>query len=203
VLRDPDLNAIARAFEPDLLVETVAQDQHDQLAEKAEIRIENARKFINAVNSHNMQDVLELQAIDLPDHPEIKYEVEPGREKTIRELSVGQKGTVIISLALIEGQSPLVIDQPEEPLDTLSIYDQVVGTVRKQKDVRQFVFTTHNPNVAVGADAELNYVLEASADKGRVKASGGIDEIDTNKLLLVHLEGGRQAFDLRARKYLQ
>ena len=116
---------------------------------------------------------------------------------------MGGKGTVIISLALIEGQSPLIIDQPEEPLDTLAIHEQIVGTLRRQKDTRQFIFTTHNANVAVGGDAELSHVLQASADRGSIKSSGGVDREETNRLLLHHLEGGGVAFDLRARKYIR
>jgi hypothetical protein len=65
----------------------------------------------------------------------------------------------------------------------------------------QFIFTTHNANVAVGADAELSHVLEATADKGTIKASGGIDHQGTNELLLLHLEGGSEALKLRVRKY--
>jgi ABC-type Na+ transport system ATPase subunit NatA len=114
---------------------------------------------------------------------------------------VGQKATVIISLALIEGDSPLVIDQPEEPLDTLAITDPVVGTLRSQKETRQFIFTTHNANVAVGADAELNIVLEAGADKGAIVSLGGVDHEDTNNLLVLHLEGGPDAIDRRVKKY--
>jgi ABC-type lipoprotein export system ATPase subunit len=144
-----------------------------------------------------------LEVSNIEDTLEIEYEVEHGRNKGLNELSVGGKGTVILSLALVEGDSPLVIDQPEEPLDTLAIHEQIVGTLRKQKDSRQFIFTTHNPNIAVGGDAELNYILEASADQGKVKSSGGVDHVETNKLLLHHLEGGIVAFELRRRKYIR
>jgi hypothetical protein len=56
-----------------------------------------------------------------------------------------------------------------------AITDPVVGTLRSQKETRQFTFTTHNANVAVGADAELNIVLEAGADKGTITLVGGVD----------------------------
>ncbi|MDA2937085.1 PHP domain-containing protein [Acidobacteria bacterium AH-259-A15] len=202
MLRDTDISAIANTVDPELLVEMVAQNQFELLGERAGIKVDNAKKLLDVLRSRHLQDLLELETVALRDRPEIRYEVEPGRDKGLHELSVGQKGTVIISLALVEGQAPLIIDQPEETLDTLSIYDQVVGTVRRQKDTRQFVFTTHNPNVAVGADAELNYILDATADRGHVRSSGGIDEEKTNRLLLVHLEGGPKAFTLRSRKYM-
>lgn len=202
-LREPDLRSVINNIYPRDLVEMVAQDDAQVLSNRAQIKEENARKLIAVLRAKHPADLLSLEAVALPDHPRIQYEVEPGRDKLLHQLSVGQKGTVIISLALIEGQSPLVIDQPEEPLDTLAIHEQVVATLRRQKDERQFIFTTHNPNVAVGADAELNYVLEASADRGAIKASGGIDQEQTNRLLLLHLEGGAEALAVRSRKYIR
>jgi len=156
---------------------------------------------LDTLRLRNLEDLLQLEIVPLQDCPEIRFEIETGRDKPLHELSVGQKGTVIISLAPIEGIAPLVIDQPGERLDTLSVHEQVVATLRPQKDLRQFIFTTHNPNVAVGRDAESSYVLELTADRGSVKSSGGIDSLETNKLSLVHLEGGEKAFTLRPLKY--
>lgn len=109
---------------------------------------------------------------------------------------------MILSLAMIEGTGPLVIDQPEEPMDTLAIYDQIVKKIRQLKMGRQYIFTTHNANVAVGADSDLSIVLEATADRGQVKTRGGVDRPEVNKLLLYHLEGGPGAFRLRSQKYV-
>jgi hypothetical protein len=102
---------------------------------------------------------------------------------------------------MIEGSGPLVIDHPEEPLDTKAIHGNVVLTLRKGKDSRQFVFTTHNANVAVGADAELSHILGATADKGIIESTGGVDHAKTNDLLLLHLEGGPEALTRRVKKY--
>jgi hypothetical protein len=202
-IREADLKAVVNAVFPGQLIELYEKDDPETLAEKAAIKPENVRRLFSALQGRELKDVLALERVPAPDQPQIEYEIEPGRTKPLNELSVGQKGTVIISLALVEGHAPLVIDQPEEPLDTLAIYDQIVGTLRREKDTRQFIFTTHNANVAVGADAELSFVLDASADKGMVKASGGVDQEDTNRLLLVHLEGGAKALSLRSRKYIK
>jgi ABC-type transport system involved in cytochrome bd biosynthesis fused ATPase/permease subunit len=160
-----------------------------------------AQRLIDGCSDKEHEEILGLEGVPLIDKPEVSYVVEPGRTKSLRELSTGQKGTVILALAMVEGHGPLIIDQPEEPLDTQSIYAQVVQTLRKNKEERQFIFTTHNANVAVGADAELSHVLEATADKGTIKASGGVDHQGTNELLLLHLEGGSEALKLRVRKY--
>jgi len=60
--------------------------------------------------------------VQLEDSILIIFEVEPGKFKPLNELSVGTKSTVIVSLAMIEGTNPLVIDQPEDSLDTEFIY---------------------------------------------------------------------------------
>jgi len=83
------------------------------------------------------------------------------------------------------------------------IYNQIVKKIRKEKSSRQFIFTTHNANILVAGDADMSHVLSASADKGYIKSSGGIDRLDTNRLVLLHLEGGHEAFHLRAQKYLK
>jgi predicted metal-dependent phosphoesterase TrpH/predicted nuclease with TOPRIM domain len=202
-LRESELKLLADSLHPNSLVDRVLTENATQLAKSSGLRLENCQKLINTLQARELSELLELAVAPIHDFPEIGYEVEPGRYKALHELSVGGKGTVIISLALIEGQSPLIIDQPEEPLDTLAIHDQVVGTLRREKDDRQFIFTTHNPNVAVGGDAELSHILEASADRGSIKSSGGVDKEETNRLLLHHLEGGGVAFDLRAKKYVR
>jgi hypothetical protein len=202
-LRESDLKLLANQLHPNALVDLVLTEDTARLAELSGLRAENCQKLIGSLQSHNLSELFELDVVPLLDRPEIKYEVEPGHDKALNELSVGGKGTVIISLALIEGEMPLIIDQPEEPLDTLAIHEQIVGTLRREKDARQFIFTTHNPNVAVGGDAELSHILQATADRGTISSSGGVDQEQTNRLLLHHLEGGGIAFDLRAKKYIR
>lgn len=202
-IREADLKLITSVADPETLVAIADANDAQALVEGTEVKPETAARVIQVLRSRPVKDLLALEAVELFDEPLIEYQVSDGRPKPLNELSTGQKGTVIISLALVEGDSPLVIDQPEEPLDTLAIHEQVVGTLRSQKDGRQFIFTTHNANVAVGADAELSYVLDATADKGCVAASGGIDEEETNKLLLIHLEGGAEALERRAQKYIR
>lgn len=167
---------------------------------KAGVPQDPARKILEFL-SQKPEDLLALETVPLPDLPEISFEVEPGVFKPLNALSVGGKGTVVMLLAMVEGTAPLVIDQPEDSLDTLFIYEQIVKKVRQQKESRQFIFATHNPNVLVSADADLSFVLEATADKGAIRSHGGIDREDTNDLLILHLEGGVPAFKVRGMKY--
>jgi hypothetical protein len=79
--------------------------------------------------------------------------------------------------------------------------------VRREKQNRQFLFSTHNANIPVLGDAELILGLSASgeADHGRAQIAaehrGALDQHSVRRLVEEILEGGREAFELRRRKY--
>ena len=198
-VHERDQQSVVGAIEPTSLVELI-QNQNEAPIVAVGLAHETAKKILQFLAQRPIE-LLSLESVSLPDIPEISFEVEPGILKPLNTLSVGGKGTVVMLLAMIEGNAPLIIDQPEDSLDTVFIYEQIVKKVREQKEMRQFVFATHNPNVLVSADADLSFVLEASADKGSVKSHGGIDRKDTNELLILHLEGGETAFRVRGMKY--
>lgn len=154
------------------------------------------------------QDTLrEIEELELS--PTTKIELNVGTEaaphwKTLDELSTGQKATAILLVLLIESDTPLVIDQPEDDLDNRFISDDIVPKMREEKRRRQFIFSSHNPNVPVLGDAELIVGLTADGkDYGGVTASvlGAIDKEDVADLIKALLEGGEAAFETRRRKY--
>ncbi len=198
---ETDLVKVTKAANPSEVVAFVIAADSDGLSKRAGIGLDSAKRLIEATTAKGLNEVYKLETVALNDLPMISYFAEPGRLKPVHELSTGQKGTVIIALALIEGPGPLVVDHPEEPLDTRSVYGQVVSKLRDGKARRQFIFTTHNANIAVGADAELSHILGATADKGTIESRGAVDDLRTNELLLLHLEGGQVALDRRIKKY--
>jgi hypothetical protein len=200
-IKETEVTRIASALTPSELREYVTSGDIARLVSKTGVTQDVAKRLIEGCASKELRDILDLDCVDVPDLPRVEYRVAAARYRPLTELSTGQKGTVILELAMIEGAGPLVIDHPEEPLDTQSIYGQVVSALRLGKDTRQYIFTTHNANVAVGADAELSHVLGATADKGIIESSGGVDHQETNRLLLLHLEGGPDALRRRIKKY--
>jgi predicted metal-dependent phosphoesterase TrpH len=198
-VHDKDVRSLVSGLDPWTLGELVQARDESRLAGVG-IPPETAKKVAEFL-SQKPQELLALDSVELRDQPEITFEVQPASFKPLNALSVGGKGTVVMLLAMVEGNAPLLIDQPEDSLDTLFIYEQIVKKVRDQKELRQFVFATHNPNVLVSADADLSFVLEATADAGTVRSHGGIDRKDTNELLVLHLEGGDTAFKVRGMKY--
>src|ERR1700680_4097901 len=79
------------------------------------------------------------------------------------QLSLGQQQSVLLSIHLFsKSNDPLVIDQPEDNLDSEFIYKTCVRSLRKVKETRQVILVTHNANIAVLGDAELIVPLRAT-----------------------------------------
>ena len=132
---------------------------------------------------------------------------EPPSWQGLDELSTGQKATAVLLLLLLESDAPLIVDQPEDDLDNRFITEGVVPRMRHEKQRRQFIFSTHNANIPVLGDAELIVGLSASgeAESGHVRmdpaSMGSIDSQPVRELVEKILEGGREAFERRRRKY--
>jgi ABC-type lipoprotein export system ATPase subunit len=138
----------------------------------------------------------------------IKFE-----NKDLELLSPGQKGIVLLLLYLEieqEDNRPLLIDQPEENLDNVSIYDNLIEYFRKRKKSRQIIMITHNPNLVVNTDGEQ--VIVAGFDGTRSPRieyrSGALENavmpdgsLGIRNDVCKILEGGAEAFRRREQKY--
>jgi len=155
--------------------------------------------------------LMRIEELDLPPTTAIRLNTaplgEPPSWKTLEELSTGQKATAVLLLLLLESDAPLIVDQPEDDLDNRFITEGVVPRMREEKQRRQFLFSTHNANIPVLGDAELIIGLTASgeADGGRARIApehvGSIDDRPVRELVEEILEGGKEAFERRRRKY--
>ena len=127
-------------------------------------------------------------------------------QKDLSELSPGERGglLLIFYLMLDRQDIPLIIDQPEDNLDNKSVYEILVTFIKQAKKRRQIVIVTHNPNLAVVADAEQ--IIHVSIDKKEGKHefdffSGAIEDPRLNQAVVDILEGTLPAFDNRRLKY--
>jgi len=118
-----------------------------------------------------------------------------------KALSEGQRNTAVLNLLLAKGEGPIVIDQPEDELDSKFIYRELVPQLRKVKNQRQLILATHNANLPVNADTDLVYALEVNQGFGVKLASGGLDRADTATAVLDIMEGSEEAFKRRLEKY--
>jgi len=139
------------------------------------------------------------------DYLEPKYDLKVDG-KDLSELSPGERGglLLIFYLMLDRQDIPLVVDQPEDNLDNKSVYEILVTFIKQAKKRRQIILVTHNPNLAVVADAEQ--IIHVSIDKKDRKHefdffSGSIEDPRINQAVVDILEGTLPAFDNRRLKY--
>jgi type III restriction enzyme len=118
--------------------------------------------------------------------------------------SAGQQATALMWALLAQAGMPLVIDQPEEDLDSQIVLD-VVERIWAAKPKRQLIFASHNANLVVNGDAELIVVCDnrSAVDQsgGEIKLVGAIDMPEVRDAITRIMEGGERAFKLRQEKY--
>ena len=154
---------------------------------------------------------MRIEELDLPPTTAIRLNTAPAGEppawQALEDLSTGQKATAVLLLLLLESDAPLIVDQPEDDLDNRFITEGVVPRMRDEKQRRQFVFSTHNANIPVLGDAELIVGLTriGEAEHGHARIApehmGSIDSKPVRELVEEILEGGKEAFERRRRKY--
>ncbi|MDR4485394.1 MAG: AAA family ATPase [Nitrospirales bacterium] len=125
--------------------------------------------------------------------------------KDLSHLSPGERGTLLLVFYLLvdKSNSPIIVDQPEENLDSETVYRLLIPVIKEVKKRRQIIMVTHSPNIAVVCDAEQ--IIHAFIDRENgnrvIYTMGAIESPEINKFLVDVLEGTRPAFDNRESKY--
>jgi ABC-type cobalamin/Fe3+-siderophores transport system ATPase subunit len=174
------------------------------------VTLEDLRKHLQDEKREKWR---EIRLRRVPDATDITLFYPRGTEEAGEEagkisdetLSEGQRNTAVLNVLLALGEGPIVIDQPEDELDSNFIFRALVPLLRSRKEERQLILSTHNANLPVNADAELIYALasERRGDKmrGVVRTQGGLDRKDVADAVLDIMEGSQEAFQKRREKY--
>lgn len=194
---------------------------------------------INIINPNNIKNVLHLVLDDslklksgidtqravqglFDDYNFINYTIKY-EDDLYSEMTPGKKSLVVLKLLVeaSDGKYPILIDQPEDDLDSRSISNEIVNFIRNKKKDRQIVVVTHNANIAIKADAEEIVVANRHGQESKNKndivfdyISGSIENsfIDGKANFTLEkmgirehacelLEGGEEAFENRRNKY--
>ena len=139
-------------------------------------------------------------------------------------MTPGKQALFALTLILNESQEPwpLLIDQPEDDLDSRSMYDTIVPYLMARKKERQIIMVSHNANLVIGSDSELVIVANRHGDDrpndagrtfeyrtGALENSQVLDSVSPTALgrfgIREHaceiLDGGEEAFQKRRNKY--
>lgn len=197
---------------------------------ESEFDEECKKDFILAILNNDTKKVLmakydKSRAIQelMSDYDNIIYTVEMDSD-LIENMSPGKKALVLLKLLISHDESkcPILLDQPEDDLDNLSIVSDLVSFIRERKKERQIILVTHNANLVLGCDAEeiivANQEIPNNAQSKNKSfkfeyRSGSIENITIiddetflgrrgiqNHICNI-LEGGKEAFISRKNKY--
>lgn len=121
-------------------------------------------------------------------------------DKPLRKTSFGERCGIVVTLILVAGTNPILIDQPEDHLEGRFIAEVLVPLIRNQKRNRQIILITRDANIVIGGDAELIQILETDDNRTIIKPSA-IEHIDSRDKYIWILDGGKRAFRAREQKY--
>ena len=209
-LRDDEISIITSKVNPRdfmmalLRYEATKESKHLQgVSEASGIDIKRMKILADfLLSTIPYEELLALQYRAQPqDRPAILYDIGSGNFQPLANISVGQKCTAMLLMALSDGMMPIVIDQPEDSLDIRSIWDDVCKKLREGKEKRQFIFTTHNSSLAVASDTDCFLILEGDALHGQVVHFGSMDHSPVSEQVIQYLEGGIETYSLKYEKY--
>lgn len=210
-LKDELIKTISEGINPKNLIDMIFEHELsmrkdkrkiEAISKKLDIKPDELEKLVqHLLDNNSYEDIFALLYNSIPaDIPSINYKIDRVL-KPLEELSVGQKAVTLLIIALSDGNFPIIIDQPEDSLDLRTIWDDVCKKLRDAKDERQFIFTTHNSSVAVASDSDKFVILQAGAKAGKVLHSGSINKPNIKKEVIDYLEGGKETYSQKRKKY--
>lgn len=117
---------------------------------------------------------------------------------SVADLSMGQ--TIVAMLSFVLSMSSLVgvansilLDQPEDNLDSQYIYNNLVKDLVKLKSQRQVILATHNSTIVVNAGSELVVSLNSNGIHGWIDKQGYTAEERILREIIAVMEGGMTA----------
>ena len=161
------------------------------------LRRAEAERLVGLMRSFSRIRYLEESTWD--DLPRIvvsrKTEQDKILQREFSQLSLGQQQSIILAILLsVDHNAPLLVDQPEDNLDSAFIFQILVRALRRIKEHRQVILVTHNANIAVLGDSDQVIPLRSTATKGVVMTPGTVECPKTRKLTCQILEGGEAAY---------
>lgn len=158
--------------------------------------------FRNAIRKLSPSQIDNIELFMPEDDIIVKYKPEGSTSfKPLSTASAGQKTAAILTFLLSFGETPLLLDQPEDDLDNRLVYDLVVKGLKKAKEKRQIIVVTHNANIPVNGDAEYILSMDSTTTDIKVLYAGTLENSAVKKEICDVMEGSEKAFQLRSERY--
>jgi ABC-type uncharacterized transport system ATPase subunit len=190
-------HTLADRMSPRELVAAVEVADAERIVNAAEITKERAVRLVAHLQQQSIAGLL-LAPLD----DSVDFALLDGQEyKPTRNLSMGQRCTVVLPLLLAEERESVLLDQPEDHLDNAFIVETLVEAIRERAREGQVIVATHNANIPVLGEARRVVVLASDGRRGFVNTATALDDDEAVGAITTLMEGGREAFARRAAFY--
>lgn len=138
------------------------------------------------------------------DHTSYKIVSSDGRN--FYEMSPGWKSAILLDLILgyDAGNSPIIIDQPEDNLAVKYINEALVQTIKKVKYKKQVILVSHNATIPMMADAQTIVLCRNNGNQIKIRSAsleGAIGDEKVLDLIADQTDGGKASIKKRVKKY--
>lgn len=158
------------------------------------------RPFLSHLKARSTEDMSRVLLWFPPDDLDLRYrQGSSGKFKPLKDASAGQVTAAVLAFILAQGDEPLILDQPEDDLDNQLIYDLIVRELRTNKQRRQVIVVTHNPNIVVNGNADLVIPLHVQHGQTSIPVRGALQNAEVRQWVCDIMEGGREALKRRFR----
>lgn len=199
-------DSISRGNSIQDIKEYMLNNNNKKLKVSATSLVSELQKYINSNNVFQAKkEFYEIKnsSIDyksiLKTMKDLNEQVKQNNLVNLTEASPGMKSVAYLDMLFDLDETILILDQPEDNIDNDYISNYLVPNIKDKKKIKQLIFVTHNPSVAVYGDA-FNYVFAENNEEITYKNFIIEKKEDKEKLIKI-LEGGRASFSNRNKKF--
>ena len=189
IINEPEPTRWAKRIKD--IQEFIASTEADK--KKIDLRL---AKHLDSLKQNTPEDIDRLLVWIPEDKLVLKFRKQ-GKEEDIQTGSAGERTAGMLGLLLALNNIPLIIDQPEDDLDTKLISSFVVDGFKKLKQKRQLLIVTHNPNIAVNANSDNVVHMDFVAGQVIVSGNNALQDRQIRNAVCEVMEGGRDALNKR------
>ncbi|MDT8696722.1 AAA family ATPase [Acinetobacter baumannii] len=188
------LETISEKISPAWLIYYSITEKYDDFSKILGIPFERSVRLLGYLSDINLGEILSANVQDTVDFSLLDH----GDYKSVRELSIGQRCTVVLSIILENKNRVLIIDQPEDHLDNEFIVNTLIRSIQRRTIYAQTIVSSHNANIPVLGGAKNVINLESNGRKGFVRVAGDVNKKEIKSTIESIMEGGKEAFKFRS-----
>lgn len=193
------------AYTPDILITLLLEAENflsvSEKIKKTKFRnIDNFTAFTAKLFSKVDEDIGEIENANM----HLYF-----NDKDLQDLSPGKRSEILLRILLdpaILGNEYLfiILDQPDDDLDTKTINDFLVRKIKEMKLEMQFFVISHSAAVIVNGDADVIILAESDTNDGIQVidySEGKINTLNMKEKIATILDGGELNLKTRLNKY--